>query len=615
MTKTYGKRGFEDYVSDSCEKNVSYPERRPSKFLRLTEDAALDIQPTYRSEKGKNTSSWLWLSPEIHPMFSKRKADHDYRAQEDVKFLRLAPQVHPQYVAPTEGKNKPMRTLASGSSHNQSQARNSHLSHGIPSASSTLQQHPPAGLIPFDPVWWWPDIIHKDDFHNESGLLLVGSREKSRAGIVPTFELFCAIIKAGLARRDADSSYALRNHELDEVQRKYDKMVEEKAKCEEEQQELIRLTSSNYGGYDRETFEWAMKRKSEVIYRIRALEAEGEELQVEQDNIYARHHEVNVDTMAVEKTLWDLLDDLLVRIGVLPNIDGDDKDPRVQIVDTREHVDDLNLDWPENNWNDEIPGDWIPPPIVEIYSGAFRPLQQEEPESTWNNAWNDYPRNENLLALRDALRQTADEATRVEKEFNNVREQYDQELKTYMFHQRGKRVNASVRSYQLEEEFGPIWLEKCRNISSKMQEADRGYAQAECDLSDAHRHDREVRRRKSKPELGAPAHTKAIATQHFGERMSSRKRRWIDEWLGDVCIEPRDEDQEEPGEEPGQPITIAMDEASRTLRSEDVPMATGQRRRRIDRYVLRTQELRQDTTNTALQQLHLDWARKVGEGM
>lgn len=306
---------------------------------------------------------------------------------------------------------------------------------------------------------------------------------------------------------------------------------------------------------------------------------------------------------------------MLVKIGVLPGIDDADKNPRVQIVSAKGPVDGSSLSWSENNWNDEIPGEWKPAPIIHKGSKIFGPLEQEEPESRWNDALKDYPRNDHLLALKDALYKTAEEATRVELDSNNVREQYDRELRTFMFRQREKREDASLRSLQLEEEFGPIWLENCRNSFAKMQEADRGYAQTECDLSDANRHDREVRRRESKPELSPPAQTKAIATRSFGERISSRKRRWIDGWLEDVYMEPRDEDRQKPGEEPAQPIPVPMDEASRLLRSEDVPITTGHQRRRIDRYVLRSQDLRQDTSNSALQQLHLDWARKVGEWM
>ncbi|KAI4627997.1 hypothetical protein J4E80_002133 [Alternaria sp. BMP 0032] len=614
-----GKRGYKDYVRDADEESIFHSERRPSKFLRLTEDAAFDYQLTKWSEKAKNSSSWLWLCPQIHPMFSKRTAGNGYRAQGGERFLSLVPQVHPQYVAPTERKRRPVENIPNAFSHSQSETQNGHHLHGVAHSSPTQRQHPalrpPGDPISFDPVWWWPDVIHKNNFHTESGLLLVGNPENSRAGIMPTYEIFFAMIQAGLARRNADSSYALRNRELDEVQRKYDKMIEDKAKCEEEQKDVDRITSGNYGEYDHDTFEWAMKRHSEVIYRIRALESEEEQLQVQQDDIYARHQAVNVSTMAVEKTLWDLLDDLLVRIGVFPSVDDNDQNPRVRVVHAREPADDPNMDWPENNWNDEIPGEWKPAPFEDKGSEVFGPLEEEEAESTWNNAWKDYPRNDHLLALQDVLYQTAEEAIRVEREFNDVREQYDRELQTYMFHQRGKRDNASVRSYQLEEEFGPIWLEKCRKISAKMQEADRGHAQAECALSDANRHDREVRRRPSKPELRLPGQTEAIEPRRFGKRISSRKRRWIDEWLEDVYMKPGDEDRQKPGEEPAQPITVATDEASRSLRSEDVPMATGHRRRRIDRYVLRSRDLRQDTSNTALQQLHLDWARKVGERM
>ncbi|KAI4619044.1 hypothetical protein J4E83_005996 [Alternaria metachromatica] len=328
-----------------------------------------------------------------------------------------------------------------------------------------------------------------------------------------------------------------------------------------EAKELDRVTSSNYGEYDEDTFEWAMKRRSEVILRTQANVLQKVKLEEQQNDVYARHEAVETSMRDAEHTLWVLLDELLVKIGVLPGIDDADKNPRVQILSAKEPVDGSSLNWSENNWNDEIPGEWKPAPIVDKGSEVFGALGEEEPESTWNNAWEDYPRNDHLLALQDVLYQTADEAIRVEREFNNVREQYDQELKTYMFHQRGKRGNAS----------------------------------AECALSDANRHDREVRKRPYKPELGPPGQTEAIEPQTFGKRISSRKRRWIDEWLEDVYMNPGDEDRQNPGEEPGQPFTVATDEASRSLRSEDVPMATGSRRRRIDRH------------------LHLEWARKVGE--
>ena len=612
------KRCFQDFTDDVGLQSANHSTGRPYKFLRLTEDSAPFFPATAGRGKARPASNWLWLSPEIHPLASERKSDRDCRARGGEQFLKLVPQIHPQYVAPGETGSRPVGRSPGASSPHQSKSQNDNLSHGSISQSPTLRQypdsrHPDPGR--FHPVMWWPDTIKRENFYEDSGLLLIGNGFDECAGIVPTYEMFVAIVKAGSARREFNASCAWRDRELDTIEAEYTKILHDDKECGVEAKELDRVTSSNYGEYDEETFEWAMKRRSEVILRTQANDVQKVKLQEQQNDVYARHGAVETRMRDAEYTLWVLLDELLVKVGVLPGIDDADKNPRVQILSAKEPVDGSSLNWSENNWNDEIPGEWKPAPIVDKGSEVFEALGEEGPESTWNNAWKDYPRNEHLLALQDVLYQTADEAIRVEREFNNVREQYDQELKTYMFHQRGKRGNASVRSYQLEEEFGPIWLEKCRKISAKMQDADRGHAQAECALSDANRHDREVRKRPSKPELGLPGQTEAIEPRSFGKRISSRKRRWIDEWLEDVYMNPGDEDRQKPREEPGQPITVATDEASRSLRSEDVPMATGSRRRRIDRYVLRSRDLRPDTSNTALQQLHLEWAQKVGEWM
>ncbi|KAI4941344.1 hypothetical protein J4E91_010789 [Alternaria rosae] len=258
--------------------------------------------------------------------------------------------------------------------------------------------------------------------------------------------MFHAIVQAGSARRDFDALCAWRNRELDTIEVEYAKILDDDKKCGKEAKELDRLTSNNYGEYDEDTFEWAMKRRSEVILRTRANDAQKVRLQEQQNDVYARHEAVETRMRDAEHLLWDFMDEMLVKIGVLSGINDADKNPRVQIVSAKVPVDGSSLNWSEDNWNDEIPGEWKPAPIIDKGSETFGPLEQEEPESTWNNAWKDYPRNDHLLALKDALYKTAEEATRVELEFNNVREQYDRELRTFMFRQRGYSLVSGAAS-------------------------------------------------------------------------------------------------------------------------------------------------------------------------
>jgi hypothetical protein len=85
--------------------------------------------------------------------------------------------------------------------------------------------------------------------------------------------------------------------------------------------------------------------------------------------------------------MWPLIDSVLSTVSVMPGDNG--AHPRVPILD--EDKDTLH-DCPEN---DEVPANWT----FASYSPREKdPEYHEDADSTWNNAWVEYPV-QNTLAL------------------------------------------------------------------------------------------------------------------------------------------------------------------------------------------------------------------------
>jgi len=612
-----GKRRFQDYAVNNYPTSAHQLTERPNKFLRLTEDAPFDPEPTCRQRSARTVSSWLWLSPEVHPSFAEKANNTSSKAPAIGGFLSLVPEVHPQYKKPTKRKVKTCKLAPQAALNTHSRTRFTVASSTVVPYSADdeyLDEPPPEHLPPYRPTWWYPEIVRKQNFHTESGLLLVGYGQNPFASIMPTYELFRAILVAAVARREANSSWIRHGGVIDDIKQKYTATAQDSDKCLDAIKDFDLLFRSED---DPQRREWFMKRRGDYVQRIDVNNAEIAKLEDREDKAVARHEQVLDQTKASEDALWVLLSNLLVKIGVLPSTSSINNKPPVLVEDANESCERSYHDWPEDNWNDEVPGEWKDTPAVAKGKTPTEVQQFEDPENTWNNAWEDYPMKDPLIMLRDRYTQKAQEANRVEVEFNQIRDRYKTELDAFLFHRRSTHPDLQKEPQQLEEEFGPIWLQKCRDMTGKFKEADKEYEDASQALSDANRRDRATKR--DCPEIHTnqvAARDETTAPQQFKDLLPRRKRRLIKEWCEDTSKQLSNEEVEELRRNTDQRrLSIDIDVPSNPLHSggEDVPIATGHKRRKIDRFKRRNEGQWPDTSDDALQAVHLAWAREVGE--
>jgi hypothetical protein len=340
--------------------------------------------------------------------------------------------------------------------------------------------------------------MRREDFYSESGLLIVSNGSNGCAGFLTTFELFCAILNTARMRREVDASWAWHNREITDIKHKFATIRNDSEQCLDEIKDIDVILSYEK---ERNALTHLTERHRELVQRIESNNTEEAKLQERQNGANSRQQDVLEKSKVSEYSLRLLFDDLLFKIGVLSNINSIDKTPRVQVID--EDGSWADWYWSEDNWNDEVAEEWKHAPVELHDAITTNPSQCDDPENTWNNAWKYYPVEEPLMQLQDIFHQRAEEANRVELEFIKIRERYDYELKAYLFHQKGQyhgeEDDEEERQQRLEEKFGPIWLQRCREVSGKMKEVDEAYMQAEQALSDANRRDRETKRGKSEP--------------------------------------------------------------------------------------------------------------------
>jgi hypothetical protein len=439
------------------------------------------------------------------------------------------------------------------------------------------------------PELWRPNAIHSSFFYRGDSCFQwhwLGNKDVAFPSLLLNWDSFKTLWQLACSVRTfkaANKSYKKAQDSMLQVQQ----ILKENTEYNEGALQELRLQSRREPLFREELNLQCL----EHIEQLKANEAQDVDLSLQLRKLESDYSTVVQAFEESQQNILPLLEDLFEQLGTLPGPDDLEEPIPVPLLESEPSNNSPDPSyWHENTWNNVQECD-VPATKRSAISVSTHEVLRDDPEATWNNAWEDYAQEEWIESLRQYLDDAIREAHNAQTAFNNFRGDYQRQLLEYSIKHRSNVYffKNGGEADELEDKFGAEWFKRCQIATRKLIQADKKVEDIARRLKEAELAVNMFEGEEYEEEGGHSGVRKELDTedaQKFGQLVSHRKRKRIDDWLDTETVQKKRRtgyscDRTD--------SSFSLSEHSGNV--SDWRLAEGEQRRRIDDYVKRTQQI------------------------